>query len=110
MTNVTLPREDIAITSRGDRVSTDWFRWARDITQRVGGVRGSSSDDLTLSQFEDAGIAEGHAALFALQDAIGQAPVRDEYIRADDPSGELSALREEVALLRARLDALEQGN
>lgn len=45
MTSVTLPREGIPIT--GNQLpSREWYRWAFDITQRVGGV---SAPDLPTS-------------------------------------------------------------
>jgi hypothetical protein len=45
MTTVTLPRLDIPITGRSP-INSEWYRWARDITARTGGVEALNSDDL----------------------------------------------------------------
>lgn len=42
---VMLPRLDIPITGRSP-ISDEWYRWARDITARTGGVESLNSDDL----------------------------------------------------------------
>jgi hypothetical protein len=82
----------------------------RDLWLRAGGATGSSSNDLSVSQFEDAGIAEGHAVMFANQDEARQIPLAQESIAADEvASNEVASLRAEVDSLRQRVDALEQG-
>jgi len=74
-----------------------WFRyWAQGVYDRIGGATGASTDDLATSAFEDAGVPELFSMLYALQDATGQA-------------NEVAALREELATLRQRLEAIEQG-
>lgn len=45
MTTITLPRADIPMVN-GAVPSRDWYRWARDITTRVGGVSGTGSGDI----------------------------------------------------------------
>lgn len=107
---VGIPIGTVTIQGRVYDVPThpEWVRFFESALDRIGGPTGSSSNDLTLSQFEDAGIEETKAALFAVQDGFNQAPpvvsVKDE-----EASPLLSALMEELALLRSRIDALEQG-
>ena len=70
MSNVTLPQAGVAATGMGGVMTRDWYRWAHDVTQRIGGVTGESISDLVLSQFEDAGIEESKAQIYALRDEI----------------------------------------
>ena len=89
---------------------------------RIGGVSGSSSDDLTLAQFEDAGIEETKALLTVATDAFQQFPPHVSITQDDvspslvisaepeDQSAEISALRAEVERLRVLVDSLLQGN
>lgn len=42
MATITLPRADLPIAGQF-QASGDWYRWARDITVRVGGVTGTTS-------------------------------------------------------------------
>lgn len=42
MATITLPRADLPIAGQF-QASGDWYRWARDITARVGGVTGTTS-------------------------------------------------------------------
>lgn len=91
-----------------------WFRYlSQALFDRVGGALGVSTDDLALSQFEDAGIEETKAMVFGAMDAQGQA---DQSLSAEvsllRDRGELDqtpALMAEIAALRERLEALEQG-
>lgn len=74
-----------------------WFRYlSQALYERAGGAMGPSTEDLATSQFEDAGIPELYALTYANQDSNNQ-------------SAEVSALREELQALRARMEALEQG-
>lgn len=108
MTTITLPRRDLPIAG-GLQVSGDWYRWARDITERAGGVTGASTTELSASQFEDAGIAEGHAQMFANHDELRQLPPSLPPIAGDDPVNDVASLRAELAVLRAEVEALKQG-
>lgn len=106
MTTITLPRRDLPIA--GDlQASGDWYRWARDITERAGGVTGPSTTDLALGAFEDAGIEETKASMFSLADAVGQLPPDHQMPGEEDRQGELSALREDAIALLRRIEALE---
>lgn len=93
--NVTLPRMDIPVAA-GQPMQSEWYRWAFDITARVGGVSGQSTTDLAESQFEDAGIEEIRLGVFKLADEFGQQQM-------------LAQMREELAALRQRVEALESG-
>lgn len=117
MTTVTQPKAQVPIgfvTVAGQRLdvmqSQEMVRFFASLVQRAGGTSGTGTEELTLSQFEDAGIEESKALLFALTDEMRARPEAPVHaVTQDDPSGELASLREEVAALRSRLDALEQG-
>ena len=66
MTLLTLPRASIPVIDSKGYMSREWYRWATDATSRMGGVEGAGTDDLTLSQFEDAG-AKSHSVGMANQ-------------------------------------------
>lgn len=99
MTTITLPRADVAMADlTNGSPSRDWYRWARDITERVGGVTGAGTNDLAESAFEDAGIEETKATTFAVADAAGQVPAAPDLLSlllADNQrlSGEVEELR-----------------
>ncbi len=108
MTMLTLPRVGISFLSADGQVSPEWRRFLFDLSQRAGGVTGSSTEDLTLSQFEDAGIEETKWALGNLAQQFGQLPVVPDPL-APDPVPEVSELRAEVEELRRKVEALQQG-
>lgn len=92
-----LPREGIPIT--GSELPTrEWYRFFFDLSQRVGGVLGSSTDDLATASFEDAGVEESRALLFATGDAANQAPPAEQLQAIVSENERLS---EEIAELRA---------
>ena len=81
MANVTIPRNGIPIgfvSVSGQRLPVDihpeYLRAFSSLTERVGGVIGPSTDDLALSQFEDAGIEEVKAQTASLRDEFWQSP------------------------------------
>lgn len=96
MTIITLPRAGLPLTLQGATISQEWFRWARDITERAGGVSGMGSDELSLSQSDDAGIEETKAQLYEVSDSQAQ-------------YNEIAELREQVLALLSRIEAIEQG-
>ena len=78
-------------------VNIQWYRYlVQDLFDRVGGFVGPTINDLAAAQFEDAGIEEMKALAYSNSDASNQSP-------------EVSALREELAALRSRVEAMEQG-
>lgn len=108
MSLVTLPRAGMPLAGTAT-ISREWYRWAYDITQRVGGVTGAGTNDLTLSQFEDAGIEEHKHALYRLTDDLWQMPPMVELSPADDQAQIIEALRAQVAELTKAVEALQQG-
>ena len=96
MSLVTLPRAGMPVAGT-ETISREWYRWAYDITQRVGGVTGAGTDDLTLSQFEDAGIEELKLQLYRLTDQIS------------DMAGELNAMRERLTVANRQLQDINEG-
>jgi len=79
MSTITPPRSGIPIgfldQRTGDvRVHPEYLRYFESLFTRVGGFVGSSNSDLTVSQFEDAGIAENFQRLTHAEDEFGQLP------------------------------------
>ncbi len=110
MTTITLPRADIAMTETVSGAPTrDWYRWARDITERVGGVVGTGTNELAASAFEDAGIEETKAALYRLADDIGAVPACQPAVIDQDPQPSIAQLLAEVAELRKEVEGLKSG-
>ena len=109
MTLLTLPRAQIPLIDAGGRISREWYRWASDATVRMGGVDGASTDDLTLSQFEDAGIEEHKLALYRLTDDVGQSPTVAQAVTVDDVGVGIEELRAQIAELTKAVEALQQG-
>lgn len=97
MSRVTLPSSRIPLTQRGDVVSTEFYRWMHDITERVGGVDGASTTDLAASQFEDAGIEESKAELYRMRDEMRQV------------EGLVYALLARITALESKIMGIEQG-
>lgn len=113
-TNVTPPRAGVPIgTLHIDgrqvevEVHPEYLRFFYTLHLRQGGVVGQSTTDLETSQFEDAGIAEMQAELFAMRDAISQAQAA--AVSAQGSDGDLVAeLRDEIRELRVKLEGMEQ--
>lgn len=106
MSAVTLPSSRIPLTANGDAVSVEFYRWMHDITQRVGGVAGPGTEDLALSQFDDAGIEETKEALLEASDAVLQLPLLEALI---DDAGLVQRLSADVEELRGNMLDLEVG-
>lgn len=94
MTTLTQPRLGVPIgtaTIQGRPVEItihpEWARFFSDLFSRVGGVSGAGSDDLVLSQFEDAGIEELKAAFSSLRDEVRQIPLPPEAPEATTAVG-----------------------
>lgn len=99
--SVTAPRAGVPIgyvNIGGKRVPVEvdpeYLRYFSDMLVRVGGVTGPGTIDLTISQFEDAGIAEQQAEFYSFVTSVGQGP---------------SGLHEELAVLRTEIEAIKQG-
>lgn len=112
--NVTLPRADIPAVSPGKDgsplLTRDWYRWASDITARVGGSTGTSSPELEAAAFEDAGIEEMKASVYHLSDDLAQHPAVQELMFVTDQLfTEVTELRDVVAELYKTVNGLRQG-
>lgn len=122
MTLLTLPRASIPLVDAKGNISREWFRWASDATARMGGVEGLGTEELTLSQFEDAGIEEAKHSIYRLSDDMGQLPPA-VHVLADtdltppavhvqttpDAGPGIEELRAQVAELAKAVQALQQG-
>lgn len=56
-------------------IDIEWARFLFTLAERAGGITGSSTTELSTEAFEDAGIEEAKAALYALADSFAQAPL-----------------------------------
>lgn len=108
MSLLTLPRAQIPMVDASGQVNREWYRYFTDLTKRAGGVDGSSSDDLTLSQFEDAGVEEVKQGAFRLADELGQLPPAVSVL-IEAQQTEISDLREAVAALARAIQDMQQG-
>jgi hypothetical protein len=105
-------------------IAREWYLFLQGLFNRVGGANGSSTTDLVASLFEDAGSSETNARLFAVEQALGQAPLPftptadspseqlpayQQFVQLDALQTELYELRETVAELKKDLDAIRQG-
>jgi hypothetical protein len=108
MTVVTIPRATVPFVGNAP-MSPEWYRWARDITQRVGGPTGASSSDLELSQFEDAGIEEAKAQVISVLQELRQMPIVEIMQTVDALEGQVGGLLDQISQLRTEIEALKQG-
>lgn len=110
MSKLTLPRNGIPF-SLGERVSPEWYRFFYDLNERVGGVSGASNDDLSSSQFEDAGIEETKALLASFADAANQVPPHEQALclAVDALVSEVEELRGQLRELTKAVEDLQQG-
>jgi len=106
MSLLTLPRAQIPLADERGFVTREWYRYFSDATARMGGVDGSGSDDLTLSQFEDAGIEESKQAIYRLADEIGQQPPSIPQ-QIEDLTTVLGELQAQIAVLSQAVQDLQ---
>lgn len=116
MANITAPRNGIPIgwaNVAGQRVAVEihpeYLRYFESLMARVGGVTGAGTEDLALSQFEDAGVEEHKHALFSLADDVAQSPIAVIDAVESDTGASVEELREQVAELTKAVEALQQG-
>lgn len=107
MSLVTLPRAGMPLVNASP-MSREWYRWAHDITQRVGGVTGQSNDELTMSQFEDAGVEEIKFSVYRLADEAAILPPAVAQ-QIEDLTTEINQLRDCVATLMQAMQDMQQG-
>ena len=108
MTVLTIPRNGIALLDVNGGMSSEWYRWAHDITSRAGGVNGVGTTDLLLSQFEDAGVEEVKAAFEIFTRSLEQAP-REEAGRVDQLEALLTEALSQIEELRREVAGIQQG-
>jgi hypothetical protein len=114
MTIVTVPIQSVpigSVTVGGQKydVAThpEFVRFFDSMLRRVGGPTGVGTNDLVVSQFEDAGIEETKALLYLAERSAGQMPIAEPV-----PCPEVAApcdLQEQITALALRVQALEQG-
>lgn len=97
------------VDPRTGLVTREWQRYFEGLYGRVGGAHGDGTGDLSEAAFDDAGTEEQEAALYAISDAIHQQPTAPTQSPAQSECCEVSALREEVAMLRQQINDIKQG-
>ena len=97
------------VDPRTGMVTREWQRYFEGLYSRVGGAHGDGTSDLSEAAFDDAGTEEQEAALFALANAVGQAPPQRETEYWEGLEVTIAQLREEVAMLRQKINDIQQG-
>lgn len=96
-------------------VDPEWLRYlSQDLFYRAGGPTGDSTSDLSLSQFEDAGVSENYAEFIVSRDGADQSPAWlmervAELEAAQNSQAVPSDLLERITALEADIKALQQG-
>ena len=123
MSALTRPPARIPLAGPDGLITREWYRYFDEVAVRLGAASGSGTDDLTTSAFEDAGIEETKAGLYALRDEIMAAPVATPHSAGheigvappyepitpqDELMADLHSLRAEVDLLRQQVRDLQQ--
>lgn len=99
-----------------------WLLFLADIWDRLGGLQGQSTNDLTADLPEDAGIEELKADVYRDRDIsqmmppyVPQAlpddlnPPRVDPLQVSDVDGRVSALEAQLAYLMAEIQSIKQG-
>lgn len=104
-----IPPRVLLVTPDG-MISREWYLFFQSVFDRIGGSTGSSTNDLSLSLFEDAGTSETNSSIFqAVQDTAQTAAfVPQEQFDATTLLNTLNALREQVAVLTTAVQDLSQ--
>jgi hypothetical protein len=117
MATITQPRTQIPIgevliggKAVPVQIHPEYLRFFTSLVNRAGGTVGSGTQDLDVSQFDDAGIQEMQAQQFADRDAADQSPALALMPAEADQSNEVAALREHVARLERMVLGLAQGS
>lgn len=87
-------------------IDREYLRFFESLLSRVGGVNGIGTEELSAAAFEDAGIEETKAALYALTGEFGQAPspildLMEDNLRLANEIEELRGLVAELFKLMA---------
>ena len=109
MSVVTLPRIQIPLTIGGDRVSAEWYRLFHDLVLRAGGVTGPGTNDLAISQFDDAGIEETKFSLEVMARSLEQAPREEPPHRIAQLEAQLTEALAQIGELQREVKGIQQG-
>ena len=110
MADLGIPQIGTPLIDPNGRISRPWWIFFQGLFDRVGGVQGSSADDLALSMPEDAGIEEVKADLYSLRNSVDVAPQFNQASEIkEDPSARLEALEALVSELTRQVDDLKKG-
>ncbi len=109
MSNVTIPRAQTPLTVGGPPMSPDWYRFLHDITVRVGGVVGVGTNDLLVSQFDDAGIEETKTAVEVMARSLEQAPSHEPAQRISELESLLTEALAQIGELQREVKGIQQG-
>jgi hypothetical protein len=91
-------------------VSSEWFTYlTQELFVRAGGTIGSSTTDLSVSQFDDAGIPELSAEMAAIHAEFRVIPQHLHEPTTILQGDEVSELRARVDVLEAELKGIKQG-
>lgn len=107
MTFVTLPRSGVPVTLRGDPMSSEWFRWAHDITARVGGATGAGLAELAAQIEQVAGDVAEASEDAAAAGAMSRLALSESRKTVEVPADVLRALLARVVRLERRLKDIE---
>lgn len=101
MSLLTLPQGRIPIgvaTINGQRVTVDvdpeWMRFFTILTARAGGITGVSTTELVESSFEDAGINEMQAQMYANEQGQNQRSTAELQARIDALEAEIQSIKQ----------------
>ena len=99
------------VDQRGQvNIDIAWFLFlTQGLYERAGGPLGVSTEDLAASAFEDAGIEEQKATVYALADEFRRAPVAEPVRFVDPLAPSVDELRGMVLALQQEVQALKQG-
>ena len=90
-------------------ITREWSRYLSGVYARVGGAQGESTTDLTTSAFDDAGIEELKAGVYALADTVQSAPMQAIETQVEYLETEAASMRAEIAALRQQIADIQQG-
>ena len=122
MTMITIPDATMPLVGfDGVTIDQEWYRWARDITDRAGGVSGVGTDDLDRFAFSNVGAEEFKALAYSVQDEQRHRPpilqqdamqdlAPDDRWRRPQPVEQevITQLVSDIASIQAQMFALRQ--
>ena len=110
MAEIQIPQIGSPFLDPSGRVTRPWWLFLQGMLQRVGGVTGSSTDDLVMSLPEDAGIEEIKADLYTFrQEQLVGPGLYSSDTPKEDPSARIEALEALVSDLASQIDDLKKG-